>query len=114
MRLEIRTHGMRLDEADLSHLEQSMHQALHRFEGRIERAMVYLSDENGPKGGGNDRKLKCVLSMPPDGRLTVEVRDHNLPAAIDRMADRVGFAVGREVDRRRDHRGAPSASGLMT
>lgn len=114
MKLEIRTNGLKLDDADLNHLEHSLHQALHRFEGRIARAMVYLSDENGPKGGSTDRKLKCVVSVPPAGQVTVQVRDRHLPSAIDRAADRVGFAVGRELDRRRDLRGSLSASGLPT
>jgi ribosome-associated translation inhibitor RaiA len=117
MRLEIRTHGMTLDRADLEHLERSMEHALHRFEGRIGRLMVYLSGENcpsNPKATGLDRSVKCVLSMPHSRTVTIAERGRDLAVAIDRAADRAGFAVSRLMSRRKDRRGRLSTSGLPT
>ncbi|WP_107037929.1 HPF/RaiA family ribosome-associated protein [Brumimicrobium mesophilum] len=44
---------------------------LNRFEDKVTRVEVHLSDENGDKGGNNDKK--CVLEVRPQGLKPVAV-----------------------------------------
>ncbi|MBW7867715.1 MAG: HPF/RaiA family ribosome-associated protein [Brumimicrobium sp.] len=44
---------------------------LARFEDRLTRVEVHISDENGSKTGGNDKK--CVLEARPQGLKPVAV-----------------------------------------
>ena len=52
---------------------------LHRFGGQITRVEVHLSDENGHKSHGNDKK--CVLEARPAGLPPVAVT--HLSATLD-------------------------------
>lgn len=52
---------------------------LHRFGGQITRVEVHLSDENGHKSHGNDKK--CVLEARPAGLQPVAVT--HLAATLD-------------------------------
>lgn len=55
---------------------------LNRFEDKVTRVEVHLSDENGDKGGANDKK--CVLEVRPQGLKPVAVscQDDTIEQAI--------------------------------
>jgi hypothetical protein len=73
--------------------------ALGRFSPRIRRVAVYLVDLNGPKGGV-DKRCRLVARLLRSRVVTVEDRDGELTALIDRAADRLGRCVRRELERR--------------
>jgi ribosome-associated translation inhibitor RaiA len=47
---------------------------LSRFDDHITRLEVHLSDENGPKGGQNDKR--CMLEARIEGRQPIAVTNH--------------------------------------
>ncbi len=55
---------------------------LSRFDDRVTRVEVHLSDENGDKGGAKDKK--CVLEVRPQGLKPVAVssQDDTIEQAI--------------------------------
>ncbi|RYM32167.1 HPF/RaiA family ribosome-associated protein [Brumimicrobium glaciale] len=55
---------------------------LSRFDDKVTRVEVHLSDENGDKGGANDKK--CVLEVRPQGLKPVAVssQDDTIEQAI--------------------------------
>lgn len=61
------------DESVVRHVEQTLAATLGRFASQITRIEVHLSDENGQRGGGNDRV--CTLEVRPAGRQPVAVTD---------------------------------------
>ena len=64
------------------YLTETIQDELLRFEEHITRIEVHLSDENGSKGGGNDKR--CML----------EARVENMkPIAVVELADTVEQSV---------------------
>lgn len=56
-----------------SYFSNKIKEDLIRFEDRVTRVEVHLSDENGDKGGVNDKK--CVLEVRPQGIKPIAVSD---------------------------------------
>lgn len=61
------------DASVVRHVEHTLESALARFGTQITRIEVHLRDENGERGGGNDRV--CTLEARPGGRPPVAVTD---------------------------------------
>ena len=73
---------------------------LRRVRWLVPRAIVRLSDLNGPRGGVDKH---CVVEVggPTMAPIIVRERDADLYVAIDRAADRIDRATGRRIARRR-------------
>jgi ribosome-associated translation inhibitor RaiA len=71
----------------------------------VEEVVVRFEDVNGPRGG-IDKECRLQVRLAPWGALEVEERRADLYAAIDVAAQRLGRAVARELERRRDARDA--------
>jgi Sigma 54 modulation protein / S30EA ribosomal protein len=54
-------------------VESEVERAIGRFEQRLTRVEVHLSDENGAKSG--DRDKRCVIEVRPVGMQPVSVTD---------------------------------------
>ncbi|PWH86887.1 HPF/RaiA family ribosome-associated protein [Brumimicrobium oceani] len=54
-----------------SYFSNKIKEDLSRFDDRVTRVEVHLSDENGDKGGANDKK--CILEVRPQGLKPVAV-----------------------------------------
>ena len=82
---------------------------LHRFEERVERASLFVTDVNGAKGGPD---LRCVCIVRLRGNNPIVIRDvgSHLTPLVERVVDRalrvVSEASGarrrRAVERRRE------------
>lgn len=99
--------------ADISKVTAAVEAGLARYEERLTRVEVHLSDVNGPKGG---RDCRCALEARPAGRQPVAVTseahtpDDAVKGAVEKMSSRLTTVFGREGD----VRGGPSASGMPT
>lgn len=102
MRLEVRGQHIEVTPALHAHAVRRLQFALSRFEPRIARMTIYLTDLNGPRGG-RDKQCRMVAEMPRGGKVIVEDIDADLYAAITQAADRLGRAVARALERRREH-----------
>jgi ribosome-associated translation inhibitor RaiA len=74
-------------------------QALERFGERITRVEAHLSDENGQKAGGDDKR--CLLEARVAGLQPVAVSHHaeTLQQAIDGALDKLKRAVESAIGR---------------
>ncbi len=104
MQVEINAQNLHLDPATEEHVERQMNFALGQFNSWITRVKVHLEDVNGNKRG-IDKQCRILVGLKGGKTIKVQDLDANLTAAINRAADRVGQAVSREVDRRRDKKG---------
>jgi putative sigma-54 modulation protein len=60
MQVEIHARGFVLTEDPRAHVEQRLQFALNRFQDRVARVAVHLSDINGPRGGLDQQ---CCLQL---------------------------------------------------
>ena len=104
MHLDIRGQNFTLTPSLLEHVERRVQFSLARFDGRVTRVAVRVTDVNGPRGGV-DKRCRIAVRVRPAGEIVVEDTCPDLYAAIDGAADRIGRSVQREVERLRD--GAP-------
>jgi len=86
--------------------------ALSRFGNRITKTIVYLADNNGPKGG-IDKSCQIVVRMRGFKQIVAEVVDADWVVAVDRATTRIGHNVSRQIERRREFE-HESAAGVST
>src|SRR5689334_10009996 len=77
--------------------------ALRRFENRIQRLIVRLSDVNGPRGGV-DSKCSITVDLVDGRRIFVNATTAWPYASVTRAASRLNAALRREFDKTTWHR----------
>lgn len=78
MQIQINTgHNVDIDDQLRADVEDAVHDALDRFEDRITRVEVHLTDENAGKGG---RDSRCVIEARVAGVPPVAVDETALSA----------------------------------
>ena len=98
MQIDIQARNFSLTDALRSHAERRLRFALTCYDDHIQRAVMRLSDINGPRGGSDKRcHLRVVLAGLPD--VVVEDTEGDLYVAIDRATDRAGRTLVRKIDR---------------
>ena len=107
MNVDIQSLGFTITGALSDHVRRRLRFVLTRQSDRIERDVVRLGDENGPRGGVDkfcriqvrliDAPVACIEDIGPD-----------LYAVIDRATDRVGRVVVKHLDRLRSGRRDPA------
>ena len=78
--------------------EEALKKVLHGTVERLTRVEVWVADENGEKGGPDDKR--CSMEAHPRGRKPVGVRNHaaDVPAAIKGAAKKLARALERELN----------------
>lgn len=100
MKIEVRFRGLEPSDALRDHAARRIHFHLSRFGHEISSVYVRISDVNGPKGGVDK---KCQITVRGRRFSTVVIDDLSGDAysAVDMAVERVGRAVGRDIQRAR-------------
>ncbi len=89
-------------------IEEMVRDKLARFEDRLTRIEVHVSDENGPKHGADDKT--CMIEARPRGGKPIGVTEHapKVDAAARKaattMAQRLERLFGKEDKHKHDAR----------
>ncbi|MBT8388860.1 MAG: HPF/RaiA family ribosome-associated protein [Altererythrobacter sp.] len=89
-------------------IEEQVRAKLARFEDRLTRLEVHVSDENARKGGGDDKT--CLIEARPRGAKPIGVTEHAADVdtasrkAANTMAQRLERVLGREERHKHDPR----------
>ncbi len=77
--------------------EEELGKALHGKVERLTRVEIWVADENGEKGGPDDKR--CSMEAHPRGRRPVGVKHHadNVKAAIKGAAKKLARALEKEL-----------------
>jgi ribosome-associated translation inhibitor RaiA len=95
------------------HVERRLQFALARFETWIDKAVVFLQDTNGTKGG-IDKVCRVLVKTRGCGMITAAAADTTWVAAVDRATTKIGETVSQQIDRRRQkHRSSPRTGGRL-
>jgi len=103
MNIDVRATNFGLEDGVRDYIERRMMMSLDRFEGRVERVEVTLTNLHGRN---HMRELQCrVLAAVHHARnVVVAQTDQDMIAAVDIAASRVKRTVRRQINRRRDAR----------
>jgi ribosome-associated translation inhibitor RaiA len=103
MQIQINTdHNIEGHEVFSNHVSGIIETALNRVSDHITRVEVHLTDENGDKGGANDKR--CMLEARLEGRQPVAVTHQaaTLEQAVDGAADKLVRLIESTLGRRHD------------
>lgn len=103
MQIQINTdHNIEGREALADHVSAVVETALNRVSDHITRVEVHLSDENGDKGGANDKR--CMLEARLGGRQPIAVTHQaaTLEQAVDGAAVKLVRLIESTLGRRHD------------
>ncbi|MFT5210632.1 MAG: putative sigma-54 modulation protein [Flavobacterium sp.] len=100
MQIEIQATRVPLSRTLLDQVKRRIELALTRFDQRIMKVSLWLSDVNGAKGG-SDKKchLQIIMTGKPD--VVIEVTREKPHIAINLAIARAGKAVVRKLGRQR-------------
>ena len=101
MNVDIQSLGFPITAALSDHARRRLRFGLTRHSDRIQRVIVRLGDENGPRGGA-DKFCRIQVYLVDAPVAIIKDIDPDLYAAIDRAADRAGRLVVKHLDRSRD------------
>lgn len=76
-------------------IEVAVRQKLARFEDRLTRLEVHVSDENGPKHGADDKA--CMIEARPKGGKPMGVTEH--AAKVDDAARKAANTLAQRLER---------------
>lgn len=98
MQIDIKARDFVLTDTLRDYVEHRLLFTMARFQDRVCRVTVRLSDVNGPRGGVDKH---CHLQVRLRGLPDIVVKDTEavLYAAVDRAAERAGRTLGRYLRR---------------
>lgn len=76
-------------------IETQLREKLSRFEDRLTRLEVHVRDENGRKGGGDDKA--CMIEARPRGGKPIGVTGH--AAKVDDAARKAANTLAQRLER---------------
>ncbi len=112
MQIQINTdHNIAGHEAMAAEVTRVVDHVLERFKERITRVEVHLDDENGPKGGLNDKR--CMLEARLEGRQPIAVTHHagTITQAVHGAADEPRPGNREHAGPRRTRQRGPGVTG---
>ncbi len=101
MIFKINTRQAGINEDESEEANRLLRCVLSRFKGIASRGKVRFTDENGPKGGVDKRCLVSV-KLKTAGEVMIRSDGRNYTEALTNCLERLGRAIKREIDRRRD------------
>ena len=97
---------IKIDEAITGLAQTEVDRALSRFEDRLTRVELYLSDLNGPKEGSHLEDKRCVVEARPAGMRRVSTSADAMTvaesssAAVNKMKRLLETSAGKESSSR--------------
>ncbi len=102
MQLAIHAPKMGTTESLETHIEHRMEAALGQYRTRINAVDVKVQDIN-PGHGGVDKSCRVMVHLNRTGTVLVEEVQADMYAAVSLAADKIKHAVGKELEKRREH-----------
>ncbi len=87
-------------EALQSNVETRLASALDRFVDQITRVEVHLSDESGPKVGGDDKRCMLEARLAGQQPIAVSHQASSVELAIDGAVERLMHAIETKLAKR--------------
>jgi putative sigma-54 modulation protein len=100
MQIEIYAHGVELSDSLTNHIKRRIEFALSRFRDLVQKVVIYVADENGPKGGMDK---SCLVRIKTDERSELVIKDteSNIHLAVNRAISRSKHSLSRHIQKTR-------------
>ena len=98
MNIDVRFRGLEPSESLRDHVVRRIHFHLSRFGHEISSVHVRISDVNGPKGGV-DKQCQIKVRGRRLSAVVIDDLSGDAYSSVDMAVERVGRAVGRDIER---------------
>ena len=88
-------------EATIAHLSDIIKNELGRYEEHITRVEAHLSDENGSKDAGDDKKTVLETRLKGSNPIVVTVIDATLHQSVKAAAQKAAALLEKSLEKRR-------------
>lgn len=85
----------------IAHLSEIIKEEISRYDEHITRVDVHLSDENGSKNTGDDKKCVLETKIKSGNPLVVTVVEATVHQAVKAAAEKVGLLLEKSLEKRR-------------
>jgi len=106
MKIDIQARQLPMTRSLNHYTDRRIRFALTRFEERIQRVSMWLTDVNGPKGG-KDKHCRLHVVLAGNANVIIEDIHENLYVAINRAIERAGHSLVRKLDRQQSRMQRP-------
>jgi ribosomal subunit interface protein len=96
--IDIQARNFTLTDAIDSHIREKLEHMVHNNGDKIQKIIVHLSDDNGPKGG-IDKRCHIHVDMKKLPTVVIEDSEENLYTAIDNAYHRAERAVRKSIEK---------------
>ena len=103
MLIAVRQHGVELSAAGRAYAIDRVAHALAAVSDHVRKVMVFVSDQNGPRGG-DDKRCRLAVTLAAGRPVVVEATGQTVCGVVDGAADAARRVVPAEVRRRSDRR----------
>jgi ribosomal subunit interface protein len=102
MQIQINADDIQVSEFLANRIEDEVRKALKHVAERVTRVEVHVRDENGPKAGV-DKRCMMEARLAGEEPVAVNAESDDMYAAVHQSAEKLEKAVGRRLDREKDH-----------
>lgn len=88
-------------EATIAHFSDVIKDELGRFDEHITRIEAHLSDENGSKDAGNDKKAVLEARLKGSNPLVVTVVEATMHQSVKAAAEKIASLLEKTLEKRR-------------
>jgi len=113
MKISVRPRDIEWSDELQKQVERSIALAVDRYGTRVTHISVYLADLNGPRGGV-DKLCQITADLRGSSSVLILERGDDLAVTINRAARRLGYRVGRTIQRLRTRAARRSRASVRT
>ena len=96
-------HNVEVTESLADYFRTESTQTLHRFEEHVTRLEIHLRDENGAKGGADDKRCMIEARMEGHQPFAATCHEDTIQKAFHGALDKIKHALGKEMDKMKQH-----------
>ena len=95
--------NVEVTEALTDYINAEVAKSLHRFEEQVTRLEIHFRDENGAKGGADDKRCLIEARMEGHNPFAATCHDDNIQKAFHGAIDKIKHSLSKEMDKLKQH-----------
>ena len=96
-------HNVEVNESLTEYIKAEVAKSLHRFEEHVTRLEIHFRDENGAKGGADDKRCLIEARMEGHNPFAATCHEDTIQKAFHGAMDKVKHALSKEMDKMKQH-----------
>ncbi len=96
-------HNVEINEQLVEYLTTESNKSLSRFEEHVTRLEIHFRDENGAKGGADDKRCMIEARMEGHQPFVATCHEDTIQKAFHGAIDKIKHSLSKEMDKMKQH-----------